>query len=200
MSAIRAGMLSIVPLTIIGGLFMIVSELPVAGWQNVVEPYRQLLLVPVTATFGLLSVFVCFAIGYDLGKRLKQEAIISASMATLVFLMLQINIQNDYLIKLGQDDLIKFEQEEREILEEELAIQLDAEDLVTLENKELTKVNDLTLSMKGLGSAGLFTAIIIAIIAVRVQKLFTDTNLVIKLPESVPRVVYESFLSLSPLL
>src|SRR5687767_4763360 len=120
MSAIRAGMVSIVPLTIIGGLFMIIAELPVAGWEAMVKPYRQLLLVPVTATFGLLSVFVCFAIGYDLGKRLKQEAIISATMATVIFLMLQINIQNDYLIKLGQKDLIEFEQEERDILEEEL--------------------------------------------------------------------------------
>ena len=39
-----------------------------------------------------------------------------------------------------------------------------------------------------------------ALISVRVQKFFTDANLVIKLPENVPPVVYESFLSLSPLL
>ena len=68
LSAIRAGMVSVVPLTIIGGLFIIVSYLPVVGWDKVVAPYLQLLQVPVTATFGLLSVFVCFAIGYDLGK------------------------------------------------------------------------------------------------------------------------------------
>jgi cellobiose PTS system EIIC component len=151
MSAIRAGMVSVVPLTIIGGLFMIVSFLPVAGWDRVIAPHIQLLQVPVTATFGLLAVFVCFSIGYDLGARLKQEAIISATLATLVFLMIQIRLE------------------------------------------------DLTFSMEGLGSQGLFTAIIIAIISVRVQKFFTDRNFVIKLPENVPPVVYESFLSLSPL-
>jgi PTS system cellobiose-specific IIC component len=53
--------------------------------------------------------------------------------------------------------------------------------------------------MDGLGSKGLFTAIIIALITVRVQKFFTDRNFVIKLPENVPAVVYESFLSLSPM-
>ena len=74
MSAIRAGMVSIVPLTIIGGLFMIVAEFPSESWKAIVQPYRPLLQVPVTATYGLLSVFVCFAIAYDLGKRLKQEA------------------------------------------------------------------------------------------------------------------------------
>lgn len=140
-----------VPLTIIGGVFMIVSFLPIPGWEKAVAPYLQLLQVPVTATFGLLAVFACFAIGYDLGTRLKQEAIVSAAMSTLVFLMIELQLK------------------------------------------------DLTLSMDGLGSKGLFTAILVALVCVRVQKFFTDKNLVIKLPDSVPPIVYESFLSLSPL-
>ncbi len=60
LSAIRAGMVSVVPLTIIGGLFIIVAFLPVTGWDKIIAPYLRLLQVPVTATFGLLSVFVCF--------------------------------------------------------------------------------------------------------------------------------------------
>src|SRR5512139_126416 len=88
LSSIRAGMVSVVPLTIIGGLFMIVSYLPVSGWEDRVGRYLEFLQVPVTATFGLLAVFVCFGIGYDLGKRLGQEAIVSASLATLIFLMI----------------------------------------------------------------------------------------------------------------
>src|SRR5882762_4716838 len=151
LSAIRAGMVSIVPLTIIGGLFIIVAYFPVTGWDKVVAPWLPLLQIPVTATFGLLAVFACFAIGYDLGERLKQEAIVSATMATVVFLMLQIQLK------------------------------------------------DQTFSMDGLGSKGLFTAILIALISVRVQKFFTDKNIVIKLPKNVPPIVYESFLSLSPL-
>src|SRR3954447_15229922 len=130
LSAIRAGMVSVVPLTIIGGLFMIVSYLPVSGWEARIAPYLQVLQVPVTATFGLLAVFVCFAIAYDLGQRLKQEAIVSATMATVVFLMLQV------------------------------------------------QVKDLTLTMDGLGSKGLFPAVLIALFCVRVQKFFTDKNFV----------------------
>jgi PTS system cellobiose-specific IIC component len=152
LSSIRAGMVSIVPLTIIGGLFMVVSFLPVKGWDKWVEPYLQLLQIPVTATFGLLAVFVCFAIGYDFGKRLKQEAIVSASLATLVFLMIQVQLK------------------------------------------------DQVLNMDGLGSKGLFTAILVALVCVRVQKFFTDQNWVIKLPPNVPPIVYESFLSLVPML
>jgi len=151
LSAIRAGMVSIAPLTIIGGLFMIVAYLPIAGWEERMKPYMQLLQVPVTATFGMLGVFACFAIAYDLGKQLKQEAIVSASMATLIFLMISL------------------------------------------------KLEDLSLVMDNLGSKGLFTSIIIALLTVVIQKFFNDRNLVIKLPENVPAVVYESFVSLIPL-
>ena len=151
LSAIRAGMVSVVPLTIIGGLFMIVTFLPITGWDKLIAPYLQILQIPVTATFGMLGVFVCFAVSYDLGKQLKQEAIVSASMATAIFLMISL------------------------------------------------KLEDLTLITENLGSKGMFTAIIVALVSVRVQKFFTDKNFVIKMPANVPPVVYESFLSLSPL-
>jgi PTS system cellobiose-specific IIC component len=85
LSAIRAGMVAIVPLTIIGGLFTVASNLPVPGWEERIARWLPLLQIPVTATFGLLAVFVCFSIGYDLGKQLKQEAIVSASIATSSF-------------------------------------------------------------------------------------------------------------------
>jgi cellobiose PTS system EIIC component len=151
LSAVRAGMISVVPLTIIGGLFMIVAYLPVRGWDTIVAPYQQLLQVPVTATFGLLAVVACFSIAYDLGKRLGQEAVVSATIATVVFLLLQIDLET------------------------------------------------LTFETAGLGSQGLFTGILVALVSVRVQKVFADWNLVIRMPASVPPIVFQTFLSLSPL-
>lgn len=151
LSAIRAGMVSVVPLTIVGGLFLIVAFMPIRGWDHWIGPYLQLLQIPVTATFGLLAVFVCFSIGYDLGRQLKQEAIVSATLSTLVFLMIQL------------------------------------------------KPEDLSFTMDNLGSKGLFTAILIALVSVRVQKFLSDRNVVIRLPDNVPPIVSESFLSLSPL-
>jgi PTS system cellobiose-specific IIC component len=152
LSAIRAGMVAIVPLTIVGGLFVIVIHLPLAGWEARVAPYAPILEIPVTATFGLLALFACLAIAYDLGKRLDQEAISSASIALVVFLLLQVDPANG------------------------------------------------TLRMSGLGSSGLFTAILIALVTVRVQKFFADRNAVIRLPASVPAIVQQSFLSLTPLI
>src|SRR3954454_23881650 len=90
LSAVRAGMVAVVPLTIIGGLFMIVASLPVPGWEARVKNYLPLLQVPVTATFGLLAVVACFAIAFDLGRQLKQDALVSATIATVIFLMIQV--------------------------------------------------------------------------------------------------------------
>jgi PTS system cellobiose-specific IIC component len=143
LSAVRAGMVSVVPLTIVGGLFTILTQFPIDV---------PLLQVPVAATFGILGVVACFAIAYDLGKRLRQEAIVSATLATVAFLLVQIDRES------------------------------------------------LAVRMEGLGSAGLFTAIFVAIVTVEIQRWFTDRKLVIRLPPSVPEVVSQSFLSLVPLL
>jgi cellobiose PTS system EIIC component len=151
LSSIRAGLVAVVPLTIVGGLFLIVAYLPVNGWADRVAPFLPILQVPVTATFGLLAVFTCLSVAYDLGRRLGQEAIVSASLAAVVFLMIQI------------------------------------------------APADLTLRMDGLGSKGLFTAILIALVSVRIQKFFGDRDLVIRLPPGVPPIVHQSFLSLTPL-
>lgn len=151
LSAIRAGMVSIAPLTIIGGLFLIATNLPVAGWDQRVKPYADLLQIPVTATFGLLALFACFFVAYDFAKQLKIEAVNSAAVATVIFLLINVDGKSQSLVT------------------------------------------------ENLGSKGLFTAIIVALICVRIQKFFSDKNLVIKLPANVPPVVYESFLSLVPM-
>jgi PTS system cellobiose-specific IIC component len=154
LSAIRAGMVSIAPLTIIGGLFLIVANFPLPSIAARLAPHSNILQVPVTATFGMLALFACFAVAYDLARQLKLEASVSAAVATLIFLLINIDAKPDAH----------------------------------------------ALIMENLGSKGLFTAILIALISVRAQKFLTDKNLVIKLPASVPSVVYESFLSLLPML
>ena len=53
--------------------------------------------------------------------------------------------------------------------------------------------------MDNLGSRGLFTAILVALVSVHVQKFFTDRAIVIRMPASVPPIVSQSFASLSPL-
>jgi len=151
LSAIRAGMVAVVPLTIAGGLFMIVANLPVPGWEARIAPYLPLLQIPVSATFGVLAIVACLAIAYELGRRFGQDAFASASIALVVLLLISIDPGTG------------------------------------------------TFAPDSLGSRGLFTAILVAVVCVRTQKVFTDHELVIRMPAGVPAMVRESFLSLVPL-
>lgn len=150
LAAVRAGMVTVVPLTILGGLFMAFAYLPLPGYEDRIRGWLPLLDIPVQATFGMLAVLACLAVAADLARRLELEPLPASVTALVVFLMLQ--------LKVGGEGLV----------------------------------------MQGLGSAGLFTAILVALVSVRVQRLLTDLGLVIRLPEGVPPVVQESFLSLVP--
>ncbi|HJO92400.1 MAG TPA: PTS transporter subunit EIIC [Victivallales bacterium] len=150
LSAVRTGMVATVPFTISGSIFMIICYFPVGGWTKIIAPYHKLLYIPVTATFGCLGIIVTFAIAYDLSKRYKMDAVTSAILATLCFLLINIDIKTG------------------------------------------------NLATDGLGVQGLFTGIIIAFIAVEVQRFLNEKNLVIRLPDSVPDIVVESFAALVP--
>ena len=150
LAAVRSGMVTVVPLTILGGLFMAFAFLPIPGYEERIKGWLPLLDLPVQATFGMLAVLACLAVASDLAQRLKLEPLPASVTAVVAFLLLQ--------LKPGGDGLV----------------------------------------MAGLGSAGLFTAILVALVSVRVQRLFTDMGLVIRLPAGVPPVVQESFLSLVP--
>jgi PTS system cellobiose-specific IIC component len=144
-------MVAVVPLTIVGGLFMIVAFLPIAGWESRIAPYLPVLQAPVTATFGVLALVACFVIASDLAVRLGQDALASGTTALVVFLLIQIDPASQ------------------------------------------------TLRMDGLGSKGLFAAILVGLVSARVLKFFSDRQLVIRMPASVPDIVSQSFVSLTPL-
>jgi PTS system cellobiose-specific IIC component len=121
LAAIRAGMVALVPLTILGGLFLVLTHLPLPGGAALPEAWKPVLEIPVTATFGLLAVFACFAIAHDFAGRLGLDAAGSALLATPGFLLLQV------------------------------------------------KPGAPGLDPAALGSGGLFTAIVVALVAVRVK-------------------------------
>lgn len=58
--------------------------------------------------------------------------------------------------------------------------------------------NFLSLDLNALGSTGIFAAILIGMLTVRISKFVIDRNWVIKLPESVPEGVLNSFNNIIP--
>jgi PTS system cellobiose-specific IIC component len=147
---IRNGIVLTIPFTIAGSIFLIVSSLPIPGWDKLMESYQAQLSAPVNVTFGALSIIAVVGMGYNLAKEFGQDTIMGALMSLIGFFILQI------------------------------------------------KPEDFTIDTSMFGSVGLFTAIIVALFCIEVQKYFVKKNLVIKLPENVPPAIANSFVALIP--
>jgi PTS system cellobiose-specific IIC component len=151
MASIRGGVAAVVPLTIVGGLFMLLANPPLPALERLLAPWADLLRIPVTATFGILGLFVCLAVAHELGGRRGQDPLSSTILAGASFLLLAVDPQSG------------------------------------------------RLAPEPLGSQGILVAILVGVVAVEVQALLARRGLVIRMPEGVPRIIYESFAALVPL-
>lgn len=147
--AIRNGLAVTIPFIITGSLFLIISSLPIPGWDKIVGGYADKLAVPVNVSFGILAVLATLGIGYNLSKEFEVDPISGALLSLVAFFVTQVT-------------------------------------------------DKYALDTSNFGSTGLFTAIIVSIIAVECMKFFIKRNIVIRLPEGVPPAVANSFISLLP--
>lgn len=95
LQAIRNGLISILPLTIVGSFFTILLNLPIDGYSEMIAPYIQALDVPFRFTVGLMSLYASFTIGAFLGSTYKLDKITSGflSMLATLLMVVPVNIQ-----------------------------------------------------------------------------------------------------------
>ncbi|MBR3119870.1 PTS cellobiose transporter subunit IIC [Oceanobacillus profundus] len=85
LKAIRDGIISTMPLLIIGSLFLIISSPPVPAWSEFMSPYAPALNIPVNATFGLLGLVAVFSIAYSLAKSYGMDELSSGVLSLAAF-------------------------------------------------------------------------------------------------------------------
>lgn len=95
MLAIKNGMILTVPFTIIGSIFLILSEFPVKSYQTFIEPYKNILSVPTAVTFDVLGLISVVGISYSLAKVYKIETIPNVIMAVVDFLLIQTTVNEE---------------------------------------------------------------------------------------------------------
>jgi PTS system cellobiose-specific IIC component len=94
LQAVRNGLISILPLTVVGSFFTIIRNLPIPGYTEWVAPYLNALDVPFRFTVGLMSLYAAFTIGSNLGNSYKLDKITSGflSMLATVLMIVPINL------------------------------------------------------------------------------------------------------------
>lgn len=71
MIVLRDGMIISVPFTIFGSIFMIIANLPINGWNNIIKPYLPILNAPINMTTGMIGLIVAIGISYTLIKLIN---------------------------------------------------------------------------------------------------------------------------------
>ncbi|NIZ47162.1 PTS transporter subunit EIIC [Entomospira nematocerorum] len=185
--AVRDGMISTIPLTIVGSVFLIIAFLPVPqAWNESIAFFKFLkthaltIMIPFRVTMGLVAIYATYTIGYSLAKSYELDGKSGGSLALMAFFMTTLP-QAAYSVMNAMKSVT-------------LA---DGSDVMVLTADQLTALG-LVIPMDRLGGAGLFVGIFTAIVAVEILRFFEKNNLVIRMPDGVPDSVARSFSALFP--
>ncbi|QTN00708.1 PTS cellobiose transporter subunit IIC [Sediminibacillus dalangtanensis] len=85
LKAIRDGIIAVMPLLIIGSIFLIISSPPIPSWAEFMSQYAPVLNIPVNATFGLLGLIAVFSIAYNLAVSYEMDGLSAGVLAIAAF-------------------------------------------------------------------------------------------------------------------
>lgn len=85
--AIRDGIISTMPLVMIGSLFVLIVNFPVPVWTSFVEPFRATMMIPFRITIGLMAVYASFGMGQSLAKSYGLDGLTGGILSVGSFLM-----------------------------------------------------------------------------------------------------------------
>lgn len=103
--AMRDGIVSVIPFTIIGSVFLVLACPPVTpdklpgiigldqillAWYNWATANSGILFAPFEATMGIMGLFICFATAYSLAKSYDKKAL-NYSIATVALFILVVS-------------------------------------------------------------------------------------------------------------
>lgn len=89
--AVRNGLTITLPAIICGSVFMIIANIPIDAWTNIVKPYVNMLGAAVNVSFGIISLLAVIGISYELSKSYEMDPISSVGVAVMAYCITQLN-------------------------------------------------------------------------------------------------------------
>ncbi|MCI5774599.1 MAG: PTS transporter subunit EIIC [Erysipelotrichaceae bacterium] len=84
---IRDGLALIIPLTVIGSIFLVISNIPIDPWLEFIGQYAMYFDSVVNVTFGVLGLLAAIGVGYNLGVQFGVDPISNAALSVVTFLL-----------------------------------------------------------------------------------------------------------------
>lgn len=158
-NGIRRAFIMMMPLLMIGSLFLMITAFPLPAYQSGMasllgENWKDIFDIPVSATFNLIALFVAFLVAQQLAKQFELDSIAVGLLSLASFLI---------LTPLGN-------------------------------TSEFGQV----ITFTWLGSKGMFVAMVIGVVTVKIFHFFVKRDILVKMPDGVPPEVIKSFEALIP--
>ena len=181
--AIMGAGMGAIPFTIVGSMFLVFNILPMTFpflegiFNSTFFKFESLYMLANSTTMGILALYFCVGLGYEYTKIIAEEE--ELNMAPITGALLSIFA---FFLSIPQ-------------------LMMEKGSIVRLTNLDEGIINGWAIGGDGvsrLGTVGIFTGIIMAVIAVRLYRLCVKRNWVIKMPEQVPEGVSRAFTALIP--
>ena len=158
-NGIRRAFIMMMPLLMIGSLFLMITAFPLPAYQRGMasllgENWKDIFDIPVSATFNLIALFVAFLVAQQLAKQFELDSIAVGLLSLASFLILT-----------PQGNTSEFGQ---------------------------------VITFTWLGSKGMFVAMVIGVVTVKIFHFFVKRDILVKMPDGVPPEVIKSFEALIP--
>lgn len=183
--AIRDGVVATMPLTIIGGLDLIIANPPInpthvdksniflkpfIAWSNWAAANADAISTPYNMTMALMAIFCVLGVSYSLAKSYKMDGLSNAVIGLVTFLL----ISGTSTTAVLATDVAKGGSALKNVI--------------------------TVLPATYFTSQGMFTALVIGLLTVEITRFVSSKGFTIKMPEGVPPAVAESFSSLIPMI
>lgn len=85
--AVRDGIISTIPLIIVGSFFLIIAFPPLPALAALVKPYTANILLPFRLTMGLMALYAAHSIGYHLARSYNLNGVAGGTLALAAFML-----------------------------------------------------------------------------------------------------------------
>lgn len=92
LKAIRDGIVSTIPLIIVGSFFLVIAIPPNAYLKELVKPYVTQILFPYRLSMGIMALYASFGIAYNLAKSYKLDPLSGGTLGLAAFLLTSVPV------------------------------------------------------------------------------------------------------------
>ena len=88
--AIRDGIISTMPLILIGCMFLVIFNFPIASWKEWITPKAGVFLIPFRTTVSLMALYASYGMGYALAKSYNLDGVSGGVLTMAAFVLMNV--------------------------------------------------------------------------------------------------------------